>query len=144
MDGEPGAILHGMPAWRTHIRGELNDAGVGFVEMVSWDSVKKAATDTSVEYRQANECTLNHRRRLPCYSRGHIYIRISILKPHAGIICGVGDVVAQQGVEGRGIRGHNWGRTLRFSSVGFVFVVCYIMEVKIYQKGHVMWSTLVH
>ena len=35
----------------------------------------------------------------------------------------MGDLIAQQGVEGRGLRDHDWGRTSRFSAVGFLFVV---------------------
>ena len=41
----------------------------------------------------------------------------------AGVISGVGDVLAQQLVEGGSPSSHDWSRTLLFSSVGFFFVV---------------------
>lgn len=43
--------------------------------------------------------------------------------PVAGVINGVGDVVAQELIEGSGLRDHDWKRTFRYSFIGFVFVV---------------------
>ncbi len=39
-----------------------------------------------------------------------------------GVICGMGDVIAQQAIERRG-RGHSWERTAKLSAIGFVFIV---------------------
>ncbi|XP_074847679.1 mitochondrial inner membrane protein Mpv17 isoform X4 [Carettochelys insculpta] len=40
----------------------------------------------------------------------------------AGSLMGVGDVVSQQLVEGRGLRGHSCCRTLKMMAIGFGFV----------------------
>lgn len=41
----------------------------------------------------------------------------------AGVISGLGDVIAQQVVERRSLREHDWSRTFRFSTIGLVIVV---------------------
>lgn len=40
-----------------------------------------------------------------------------------GVISGLGDAIAQQVVERRSLREHDWSRTFRFSTIGLVFVV---------------------
>lgn len=41
----------------------------------------------------------------------------------AGALMGAGDVIAQQLVERRGLRGHHGPRTLKMMAIGFCFVV---------------------
>uniref|UniRef100_A0A8C3IB97 Mitochondrial inner membrane protein Mpv17 n=1 Tax=Chrysemys picta bellii TaxID=8478 RepID=A0A8C3IB97_CHRPI len=41
----------------------------------------------------------------------------------AGSLVGVGDVISQQLVERRGLRGHSSRRTLKMMAIGFCFVV---------------------
>uniref|UniRef100_A0A7M4E517 Mitochondrial inner membrane protein Mpv17 n=1 Tax=Crocodylus porosus TaxID=8502 RepID=A0A7M4E517_CROPO len=48
-------------------------------------------------------------------------ITVSVLCP--GALMGVGDVVSQQLVEQKGLRGHSGRRTLRMMAIGFCFVV---------------------
>lgn len=43
-------------------------------------------------------------------------------RPAAGVICGMGDVIAQQVIERRG-RGHKWKRTAKLTLIGFLFTV---------------------
>lgn len=43
--------------------------------------------------------------------------------PVAGTLMGVGDVIAQQLVEQRGLHGHQGTRTARMMTIGFCFVV---------------------
>ena len=52
-----------------------------------------------------------------------------------GVISGVGDVVAQQGIEGCGWADHDWSRTLHFSSIGFFFVVYSTLAIAQYRDG---------
>lgn len=40
-----------------------------------------------------------------------------------GFICGLGDVVAQQCIERRGVAGHSWSRTRNMAAIGFCFTV---------------------
>ena len=44
----------------------------------------------------------------------------------AGVICGLGDFVAQQFVERRGLGGHYWRRTGSMAAIGFCFTVCHM------------------
>ena len=41
----------------------------------------------------------------------------------AGVINGLGDVIAQQVVERRSLGEYDWSRTFRFSTIGLVIVV---------------------
>lgn len=53
----------------------------------------------------------------------------------AGVISGLGDVVAQQAIEARGPREHDWNRTFRFSTIGLIIVVymsIYAMQHDVY------------
>lgn len=47
-----------------------------------------------------------------------------------GSLVGVGDVIAQQAIERRGLAHHNVQRTAKMMSVGFFFVVSAFMSTK--------------
>ena len=48
-----------------------------------------------------------------------------------GLICGLGDVIAQQCIEGCVPKGHDWKRSAKMAAIGFCFTVRVVVAVAV-------------